>query len=159
HLVRAVSAIDSDQLELSILGGDTTTAPLGESMTAQMHLAARGDPRITFLAPVPREELPRLIAAHDSVVLPSLWEAWPYVGLEALRVNRPLIATPVGGFTEIVKPGLSGWLAETTSPAALETVIEHLLSARHEVSELCEGERPREAYATLTDAEEIRSSY
>jgi hypothetical protein len=159
HLVRAVGAIDSDQLELSILGGDTATAPLGESMTAQMRLAAQDDPRITFLAPVPREELPRLIAAHDLVVLPSLWEAWPYVGLEALRMNRPLIATPVGGFTEIVKPGSSGWLTETASPAALETVIEHLVFARNEVSELCERERPREAYATLTDAEEIRSAY
>ena len=159
HLVRAMRGIDSDQLELSILGGDTQTAPLGESMTAQMYLAARDDPRITFLAPVPREELPGLIAAHDAVVLPSLWEAWPYVGLEALRMNRPLVATPVGGFTEIVKPGLSGWLTETASPAALETVLERLLFARDEVSELCEGERPREAYAALTDAQEIRTAY
>ena len=63
--------------------------------------------------------------------------------------------------TLVVTPTIARTLALREQPgqSALETVIEHLLSARHEVSELCEGERPREAYATLTDAEEIRSSY
>ena len=50
----------------------------------------------------------RSIDAHDLVVLPSLWECWPTVGLEALERNRPLLATPTGGFTEIVEPGPLG---------------------------------------------------
>jgi glycogen synthase len=159
NLVRALMAIDSEQIELSILGGDTQTAALGTSMAAQLQMAALDDPRITFLEPVARDRLGSLIEAHDIVVLPSLWEAWPYVGLEALRLNRPLIATPVGGFTEIVKARASGWLTADTGPESLTALLERLLFARDEVADLSRRETPRQIFAALTDGDEIRDEY
>jgi glycosyltransferase involved in cell wall biosynthesis len=159
NLVRAVNYLDSEHLRVDILGGDTDTAPLGTSMNAQLQMMAAGDPRINFLEPVPRVDLPRVIRASDAVVLPSLWEAWPYVGLEALRLNRPLVATPVGGFTEMVKDGASGWLSSDTSAAALTDLLGRLLFARDEIEALRQRRGPAETFAQLTDPDAITHGY
>ncbi len=159
NLVRAVNYIDSEYLQVDILGGDTNTAPLGLSMGGQLRMMAAGDDRINFLEPVTRADLSRVIRASDAVVLPSLWEAWPYVGLEALRLNRPLIATPVGGFTEMVKQGASGWLSAATDAGALADLLGKLLFARDEINELRHDRLPFRTFAELTDPETIAKEY
>jgi glycogen synthase len=159
NLVRAVGYINSENLCLDVLGGDTPTAPLGQSMDAQLRLMAAGDPRIRLLEPVPRVELPSIVRASDIVVLPSLWEAWPYVGLEALKLNRPLLATPVGGFTEIVRAGAGGWLLRDRSPGTLADKIEQLLFEGEQIEQLQREGRPAALYAELTDAQAISEGY
>lgn len=158
-LLRAVSSIESGDVRLTLLGGDTDTAPLGTSMRAQLELIACGDPRIEFLDAVPRPELPRVIHAHDAVVLPSLWEAWPYVGLETLRLNRPLIATPTGGFTEMVRPDVNGWRTDGAGADRLATLIERLALDREAVERPRLEELPAMTFAELTDTTEILDAY
>ena len=99
-------------------------------------MLADGDGRIDFRPSISLVEMHALLRDCDAVVLPSLWESWPYVALEALQANRPIIATPVGGFVEIVRPGASGWLTEDTSVESLATLIERLLYSREEVERL-----------------------
>jgi glycogen(starch) synthase len=159
NLVRAVNYIDSEHLQVDILGGDTDTAPLGLSMGGHLRMMSAGDSRINFLEPVTRADLSRVIRASDAVVLPSLWEAWPYVGLESLRLNRPLIATPVGGFTEMVKKGASGWLSTGTDAGALADLLGKLLFARDEINELRHNRLPFKAFTQLTDPETIVKGY
>jgi glycogen synthase len=158
-LLRAVTSIESDDVQLTLLGGDTHTAPLATSMRAQLELVAAGDHRIEFLDAVPRSELDRVIQAHDTVVLPSLWEAWPYVGLEALRLNRPLITTSTGGFTEMVRPGVSGWRTDRVGADRLTTLIEQLILDRDAVDRLRLEGLPGMTFAELTDATEILDAY
>jgi glycogen(starch) synthase len=158
-LLRAVSSIDEGDVRLTLLGGDTDTAPLGTSMRAQLELVASGDPRIEFLDAVPRPELPRVIRAHDAVVLPSLWEAWPYVGLETLRLNRPLIATPTGGFTEMVRPDVNGWRTDGVGAEPLATLIERLALDREAVDRPRLEELPAMTFGELTDETEILEAY
>jgi glycogen(starch) synthase len=159
NLIRAVSFVDSEHLRLWMLGGDTGTAPLGGSMREQLHLMAANDGRVRFLDPVPRNELANLVRESDAVVLPSLWEAWPYVGLEALKLNTPIIATPVGGFTEMVRPGASGWLTRDTSAGALADLLSELVIDPSEMRELRRKGRPREVFQELTSPDEICESY
>ena len=159
NLLRAVSSIESAHVHLTLLGGDTHTAPLGTSMRAQLELVAFGDPRIEFLDAVPRSELPRIIRAHDAVVLPSLWEAWPYVGLEALRHNRPLLTTPTGGFTEMVRPDVSGWRTDGVGAEPLATLIERLMTDRDAVERPRLEGLPAMTFADLTDATQILDGY
>jgi glycogen synthase len=158
-LLRAVSSIESGDVRLTLLGGDTHTAPLGTSMRAQLELVASGDPRIEFLDAVPRPELAGVIRAHDAVVLPSLWEAWPYVGLETLRLNRPLIATPVGGFTEMVRPDVNGWRTEGAGAEHLVTLIERLALDREAVDRPRLEGLPAMTFGELTDGTEILEGY
>jgi glycogen synthase len=159
NLIRAVSFVDSEHLRLWMLGGDTETAPLGGSMREQLHLMAANDGRVRFLDPVPRDELAKLVQDADAVVLPSLWEAWPYVGLEALKLNTPIIATPVGGFTEMVRPNASGWLTRDTSAGALADLLSEFVIDPSGMRELRSKGRPREVFQELTDPDEICESY
>lgn len=158
-LLRAVSSIESDDLRLTLLGGDTHTAPLGTSMRAQLELVACGDPRIEFLDSVPRPELAGVIRAHDAVVIPSRWEAWPYVGLETLRLNRPLIATPTGGLTELVRPDVNGWHTEKVGADHLAALIERLMLDRDAVERPRLEGLPAMTFAELTDDTEILEAY
>ena len=158
-LVRAITSIDSWHLHLTMVGGDTPTAPLGTSMAEALELMAGGDPRIEFAPALSLEDLRALLAESDIVVLPSLWEAWPYVGLEALQANRPIIGTPVGGFVEIVRPGASGWLTADASVEALAVVIERLLFNREEVERLRLEGLPAGVFAELVEPQGIIAGY
>ena len=119
NLMRAVTSLMRDDWHLTLVGSDTETAPLGGSVREQLEMMAAGDARIEFLDEVPRNELPQLIADHHAVVLPSLWECWPTTALEALRMNRPVIATPTGGFVEMIETDRSGWLTQHPTAASL----------------------------------------
>lgn len=159
NLIWAVTSIDTADVQLTLIGGNTDTGPLGTSMRTQLELMAAGDPRIEFLDAVPRTDLESLIREHDVVVLPSLWEAWPYVGLEALRLNRPLLATPTGGFTEMVRTGVSGWCTDDVGVEPLASLIERLVFNRDDVERPRLEGLPAAVFDELTDPTEIVESY
>src|SRR5439155_212396 len=140
-----------------LVGGDTNTAPLGQSMRAHLELAVADDPRIRFEEPRPREHVLRLLQEHDVAVVPSLWECWPYAVLEALQHDRPIIGTPTGGLVEMVQPGRSGWLTHDASPSSLAETMEHVLDARGELESMVREGRPSQVAGELTDAGEVHS--
>jgi glycosyltransferase involved in cell wall biosynthesis len=59
----------------------------------------------------------------DLLVLPSLREGSPLVGLEAMARGIPVIATDVGGVSELLGNGRCGRVVEARSPAALADAI------------------------------------
>lgn len=65
----------------------------------------------------------RVLAAADALVLPSYREGLPLALLEALSVGCVPITTPVGGVTEVVKPGRTGILVPPGNVAALQKAL------------------------------------
>ncbi|MEV4420866.1 glycosyltransferase [Patulibacter sp. NPDC049589] len=132
NLVRIVRE-SAQGIVLTIVGGDTETAPRGLSMREHLELATPHDWRIRFLSEVAPQEVPGLFAGHDLVAIPSLWECWPNVGLEALAAGVPILGTPVGGLVEMVgppdedgeRPG--GWLSRDPSRGALSERLAQLV--------------------------------
>jgi len=61
--------------------------------------------------------------AADVLVHPALADNLPNVVVESIACGTPVIAFPVGGLPEIVRPGQSGWLSEEVSPSALAAAI------------------------------------
>jgi glycosyltransferase involved in cell wall biosynthesis len=159
NLIRAATGIERDDFRLTLIGSDTDTAPLGVSMREHLLLAIADDERIELAAPQPREQVAATIRDHDVVVIPSLWECWPYAALEPLHLNRPVLATPVGGLTELVQVGRSGWLARGSDPPALGDAIEALLAGTSELTELVQSELPRATARALSDEREILDGY
>ena len=159
NLLAAAAGLDRDDFRLTLVGGDTPTAPLGISMHDQLLVAAADDERIEIADPLPRERLAELVRAHDAVVVPSLWECWPYAALEAMHLNRPLLATPVGGLAEMVVPGQSGWLCRGTGTEALAAGLEALLDRRAELERVVRAGAPARVAAELTDPSPIRAAY
>lgn len=159
NLMRAVTALDRDDWQLTLLGGDTTTAPLGSSMRSLLEVMAAEDPRISFVSGVPREEVSQHLRRSHVVLLPSLWECWPNVGREALALNRPLLATPTGGLNQMVQPGRSGWLTRDTSAEAIRDTLEEVLDDRRAVNELMEAGGPRAVFEEITSPERTVQAY
>ena len=71
-----------------------------------------------------------LVAGADAFVLPSSWEGFPNVMLEAMACRTPVIATDCpGAGAEILEGGRSGVLVPMDDPGALARAILELVAA------------------------------
>lgn len=76
---------------------------------------------------VAEDEIPTLLAAADAVVLPYREASQSGVVPQALAMGVPVVATPVGGLAEQVRPGAGGVLAEAVSAPALAEALAGLM--------------------------------
>ena len=75
-----------------------------------------------------RKDVPRLLAASDVFILPSLTEALPTVLAEAMALRLPIVATRVGGTPEMVTEGENGFLVEPEAVTLLAAACIQLLN-------------------------------
>ena len=68
--------------------------------------------------------------SFDVFVLPSLWEGFPNVLLEAMACARPVIATSVEGTVELVVDGVTGILVPPRNSNALARAMLQMLDNR-----------------------------
>lgn len=95
--------IDKDKIKLLIIG----KGPEREK------LEKIADDNVEFLGNIDYKFMPSIYRQSDIIVLPSLWpEPLPRVLLEALYFGKPIIATNVGGNSEVVIGGENGFLVE-----------------------------------------------
>jgi len=80
---------------------------------------------VRFLGP--RDDIPDLMVAADIVVLTSDWEGFPNTLLEAMWLERPVVATDVGGCREVVDDGETGFLVPPGDGEALVAACQRLL--------------------------------
>jgi glycosyltransferase involved in cell wall biosynthesis len=83
--------------------------------------------RVVFLGQ--RADIPELLACCDVAVLPSLFEGLPLAALEAMAAGKPVVATRVGGTSEVIQDGVTGLLAAPADPDALAQAIGAVLSS------------------------------
>jgi glycosyltransferase involved in cell wall biosynthesis len=96
-----------------------------EESQLREHAAELGlDGRVHFLGAQPRSVVFELLRAADGALLTSSWENFPHVVVEALAVGTPVLATAVGGVSEIVRDGENGLLVPVGDAAALARAIE-----------------------------------
>lgn len=74
-----------------------------------------------------REDVPQLLNVMDVFVLPSLEEGMPQSLLQALAMERAVVASSVGGVPEIVRDGQTGFLVSPKDPVALAKKVGSLL--------------------------------
>ena len=98
--------------------------PLRDRLRALNH-AYRLDDEVQFLGR--RDDVPRLLAAADILVLPSLYEGLPNVVLEAMRFRKPVVATAAPGTTEVVADGETGVLVPMHHPQTLCKALRDLI--------------------------------
>jgi glycogen(starch) synthase len=107
---------------------------------------------------VPNDEIPSVLDAARALVLPSRSEGLGRIVVEALCRGRPVVATRVGGITDLVRDGENGLLVPPRDPSALADAIVRVLSDRGLAERLAAAARPGveawiatpEAYARRT---------
>lgn len=126
HLVRAAVAVRRERpdVHLLIIGDGPLRGPL-QRLAEHLELTAMPAPAhpngIHFLGQ--RHDVPRLLAALDLFVLPSLWEGLPYVLLEAGAAGLPVVATAIPGNVDLIEEGRTGLLAPAGDPLELALTL------------------------------------
>jgi len=95
--------------------------------------------RLLFLGR--RPDALSFVAAADLFVNPSEVEGLPLAVLEAMALERPVVATAAGGVPTIVVDGETGVLVEPGDPVALSQGIEQLLDDRDTSARLARNAR------------------
>jgi glycosyltransferase involved in cell wall biosynthesis len=127
ELIRALALVRRDlpDVWLLIVGADAFGSREG-SFTEELKVLARQfgvADRIVFAGE--RSDIPRIMAACDVFALPSLEEPFGLVFLEAMAMQRPVVALDDGGTPEVVDHGRSGLL----SPAQdIDTLAKNILT-------------------------------
>lgn len=158
-LVEACLRLPCEDWELTLIGADTPTAPLGQSMRLTIEAMSGGDPRVRIEDAVPHEQLQGRWAEHDLVVAPSTFEVCGNVTLEAMRAGVPVLATPVGGRTGFIEHGVSGWLTEGTGPAAIARALTALLADRDEVERVRSSGEVFASFRRFADPDAFLAAY
>lgn len=104
-----------------LLAGEGPERDRLETMTRQLHI----QDNVRFLGV--RHDVNRLLALIDLFVLPSLWEGLPNAILEAMAMQKPVIATTVDGNMEAVTEGQTGLLVPPYNAPALADAMLSLL--------------------------------
>lgn len=158
-LAEACLRLPHDDWRLTMIGADTLTAPLGQSVRSTIEEMFGGDPRLTIEDPVNYGELQRRFGEFDLVVVPSRFEVWSNVTMEAMRAGVPVLATPGGGPAELVVPGVTGWHTADLGPRAIGRAISDLIEDREQVERVRASGAIFDRFVELTDREEILDTY
>ena len=131
-LLEAMSELDPAS-KLLIVGGDQDEPENGHAAYLRERVAALGlARRVQFLGAQPQRRLRLFYAAAEATVMPSYYESFGMVALEAMACGSPVVASRVGGLTTTVQDGVTGWLVPEGGPAALARCLSRLLADPHE---------------------------
>lgn len=158
-LVEACLRLRSDDWQLMMIGADTPTAAMGQSMRMTIEGMCGDDPRVRIEDAVPHEELQRRWGEHDLLVVPSTFEVCANVGLEAMRAGLPVLATPVGGHSGYVEDGVGGWLTDGLGAGPIRRVLQRLLDDRDELERVRRSGAVFERFLRFTDPEAVLAEY
>lgn len=103
-----------------------------------------------------QKEVYSCLAAMDIYVHPALMEGFGIAMLEAMAMEKPIVASRVGGIPEVVEDGVTGLLVPPGDPSALALALMRLLEEPHTRERM--GRAGRERLETHFTAEQIMST-
>lgn len=122
-LLSAMAEIAGKHPHLRLLiAGDGELRGELEAQTRELHL----ENQVHFLGT--RQDIPDVLAASDSFVLPSLWEGLPMALIEAMASGLPVVATEVSGTREVMIPNETGLLVPPGDAPRLAQAMDFILS-------------------------------
>lgn len=128
---------------VSIIGGDPWSDDPDDEMARLQEIGQDLGvmDMVAFLGAKDQDVLPDYYAAAEMVVMPSHYESFGMVALEAMAMGTPVIASEVGGLAFLVQDGLNGFHVPSRDPEALAERIYTLLN-----DDECRRRLGRQAY-------------
>ncbi|MBK6794329.1 MAG: glycosyltransferase [Anaerolineales bacterium] len=136
-LIKAMSCLDMNltsrdrPVHLAIIGGepDVDQAEMTEEMARLQSMCddlCMGG-MVLFLGKRAQDTLPYYYSAAELLVMPSLYESFGMVALEAMASGIPVIASEVGGLGYLVQDGVTGYTVPDSDPGVLCERLSSLL--------------------------------
>lgn len=120
------------RLSLAIIGGDPNTNENAEmERLKQMHADLKLGKLVVFLGAKDQDTLQYYYNAAEAVVMPSHYESFGLVALEAMACGTPVIASDVGGLSHLVRDGITGFHVPNGDHVALASTLARLLQDDH----------------------------
>jgi D-inositol-3-phosphate glycosyltransferase len=113
-------------LQLVVVGGDGPASTPSRSLTRLAEVLRIQD-RVWFAGRVEQGELPIYYSAADLLAVPSHYESFGLVVLEALACGTPVAATRVGAVETLIQPGINGTLLDDPSRSSVARGIARFL--------------------------------
>jgi D-inositol-3-phosphate glycosyltransferase len=168
HLLEAIARVVDRLPELRnglcvpIIGGEPNRIDEDDEMVRLQELRERLGIRdvVTFLGSKNQDTLQYYYSAAEMVVMPSDYESFGMVALEAMACGTPVVASDVGGLAFLVKDGQTGHRVPAGDKEALADRIAQLLT--DELSRRRIGQRAAcwaESYAWPNIADRIENVY
>lgn len=122
---------DWENICVSVIGGDPSEEGQreNEEMGRLHNLRDALDMQdlIAFLGARDQDALHFYFSAAELLVMPSHYESFGMVALEAMACGTPVIASDVGGLTTLVQDGKTGYRVKVNDAEAMARAIERLL--------------------------------
>lgn len=136
-LIEAISEMrDRGVLEeipfcLSLIGGESDASSEVENMELirlqELRRRYNLEGLITFLGKKSQDTLPYYYSAAEAVVVPSQYESFGMVALEAMACGTPVVASQVGGLAFLIQDGRTGYMVPSNEPTQLADRLTRLL--------------------------------
>ncbi len=130
-LLDAIASLRAGGLpvDLLVVGGDHDDSPRGHEAHLRQRIRALGlGSSVRFLGPQPQDVLRAYYVAADVTVLPSYYESFGMVALEAMACGSPVVGSRVGGLTTTIRDGVTGYLVPEGDVGALAQRLADLIT-------------------------------
>jgi len=154
----------SKTLSLLVIGGDTDSngTDLGEELECLDNLKDEVglNDLVAFVGSRAQDKLAYYYSAAEVCVVPSYYESFGLVALEAMACGTPVIASRVGGLQHTVEDGVTGFLVPAGDPQALAQKLRMVLCDAELRQRLgANAQRSTQSYSWRAVAERMMSVY
>lgn len=139
HL-RQIGLLENFPHDLVIIGGDPNASP--EEMNSEMarlkllcNELGLNDV-VLFLGKRGQDSLPYYYSAAEVVIMPSHYESFGMVALEAMACGTPVVASQVGGLGFLVQDGITGFVVPDGDPITLAERLSLLITQPYTLERL-----------------------
>lgn len=120
------------ETKLTLIGSDCGMAGYLRENIAKL----RNPDKVIWLDHLPRERLLEYYQKSTVCVVPSIWENYPYVCLEAMACGKAVVASKIGGLARMINDGYNGMLFSAGSSKELAEALIRVLESPDLRSEL-----------------------
>lgn len=136
RIIREQDPAALDEICLAVIGGDLDA--VDDELARLQSLCCDLDLGCTvrFLGAKDQTTLQQYYAAATAVIMPSDYESFGMVALEAMATGTPVIASEVGGLAFLVRDNETGFLVPVREPKSLAESIKRLISDLNKSQEM-----------------------
>ena len=129
-LVSALGRLAHESWQLTVAGSLSADARYAGRIRRLIAESGLGE-RVRLLDAVPSGQLVGLLESHHCLAVPSSYEGFGIVYLEAMRFGAPVFATTAGAVPEVVTNGCEGFLVAPGDAGALAEAVDRLIRDRN----------------------------